>query len=313
MVDHSDHHEPPRNALDLIRACLATGEHPRLDAWAALGDTSAVLRTPIVKRAGLMPQLLYAADLAGVELEGSFRSACRAATTHEELRIAVFAPACRDALTEAATEAIVLRGVAFGHSVYDRPALRHCHDFDMLVPDGPGSVAHPTGFPISRHVSLFDPAVAQVSWADVVSHSTTTEIAGVQARVLDPVDALVHVCVHAATIGQPHNPLWCVDAGLLIKRFTALDWERVVERASEWKKPAETYYALAFLREKLDVPVPEKALAAVAPRLPRARRRARTERRRAAAIAWQARVDPRLRLLRRPARVGLRMLRSFAR
>lgn len=312
-MNYAEHHEPPAEALDLIRACLATREQPRLEAWATSGEFAGVLRQPVVKRAGLMPQLLHAAQLAGVELEAGLQSACRAARFHEELRLAAVAAACRDALTEAPAQAIVLRGVALGHTVYDHPALRHCHDLDLLVASEPGSTSHRTGFPISRHVSLFERAGVEVSWADVAPDSVWAEVAGVPTRVLDPADALVHVCAHASGAGQPHSLLWTIDAALLIDRFSTLDWDRVVERAGAWQVASEVYYGLAFLDRRLDVAVPDRARRALAPPLPRARRRVRKERRRAQLIVGRVRMSPRTRLLKRPARLGLRVLRTLVR
>jgi hypothetical protein len=127
-------YEPPAGALAAVGACLATRQDPRAEDWAALENIRDVLRQRDVRRAGLMPQLLQAATEAGVRLDPTLRSLCRAARAHEELRIAAMAPTCRRAVGVMEGDAVVLRGVALGHTVYAHPALRHCHDLDLLVP-----------------------------------------------------------------------------------------------------------------------------------------------------------------------------------
>lgn len=240
---------PPREALALLRACLATREDPREDAWAELGDPIAVLRIDAVRRAGLMAQLLHAATLAGVTLDSGVRSRLRAARVHEDLRLAATAPACRAAIDDGP---IVLRGVAFAHTIYDEPALRHCHDLDLLVGEGAGTTVHEGGFPVSRHRSLLLRVAVGVDDVDTVG----ARVAGMPARVLAPADALVHTCAHAVTHGVPGSPLWPLDAALLVRGTPALDWDRVAGRAIAWRCAADVGSALDWLRRRLAVPVP---------------------------------------------------------
>ena len=268
---------PPEDSFDLISACLATAEDPRLGAWAILAEVPEILRDPAVRRAGLMPQLLHAADISGVELAPEVRSVLRVASVREELRTAAVAEACREFLDLDGGQAIVLRGVALAYSVYDSPELRHCHDLDVLLRTTLPASAHASGFQTSAHVSLFSSPRRRVSFEDVAPVTIRAEIAGVPARVMAPAEALVHLCAHPAIAGQLRNPLWCVDAGLLIKRSEALDWERVVDRAVAWNVAAVTGQALGLLHHRLDLPVPATALRALSTR--RVRLRALAQRR----------------------------------
>ena len=234
-------HVPPDAAVPLLRACLG-----RPDAWAALGDPRPALAMPDITRAGLMPQLLHAAEEAGVALDPAVRSALRTGRVYSELRLKELEPACRDGITG---DVVVLRGLALAHTVYADPALRHCHDLDLLVPGAPGVSEHPSGLPISRHASLF--SFRHVGLEDV--ETAPTVVGGVPARVLAPADALVHCCVHAATNGVVHGPLWCVDAGLLARD---VDFDQVAERAGVWRVARQLRAPLSWLRDALGVPVP---------------------------------------------------------
>jgi hypothetical protein len=258
-------YEPSAGALAVVRACLATREDPRAEDWAALGDIRGVLRQPDVRRAGLMPQLLHAATEASVALDPTLRSLCRAARAHEELRIAALTPTCRHAVAATQSGAIVLRGVALGHTVYAHPALRHCHDLDLLVPDGEDASFEDGGFPVSRHRRLFAGEPAHIPWADLLEATIEIQIAGVAARVLEPATSLLDVCVQAATHGPPRSPLWCIDAALLI-RSGALDWDRAVSRAREWRIAGHAGTTLSWLRERLGIPVPLDVVQALRPR-----------------------------------------------
>jgi hypothetical protein len=248
---------PPRAAHALLRACLATAEDPRPEAWRSLGDARAALAIAPVQRAGLLPQLLHAATLAGVELDPPLRSRLRAARVHEDLRAQAVATACRESRRDGE---VVLRGVALAHTAYDDPALRHCHDLDLLSRDREGVEVHPSGLPVSRHRSIFGGGHPPVGLDDVVPQTVTTDIAGLTVPVLHPADALVHVCAHAATIAIPGAPLWPLDAAMIVRRDPELDWDRVVARAAEWKFVGAVFQALAWLRRELGVPVPGATL-----------------------------------------------------
>jgi hypothetical protein len=246
-----------------VLACIATPERPNHHAWTALAHKWQMLREPAIARAGLLPQLMHASELVGVALDPEVRSVLRAARTHEELRIQAWTPACREALSESGRQWLVLRGMALSHTVYDHPALRHCHDLDLLVPGAARSDTHDSGLPIRRHSTLFGPFERAVTWADVQSGAVTAQVAGVQSRVLAPADGLVHICVHAGTNGCPHSPLWCVDAALLIRNNSPLDWDHVVARTRQWKVALHAYRSLNWLRKSLGVAVPPNTLTAL--------------------------------------------------
>jgi hypothetical protein len=213
------------------------------------------------------------------------RSVLRVARVREELRMASVADACRDSLAQAGEEAIVLRGIALAYGSYDAPELRHCHDLDLLVMTGAGSTTHESGFAASAHTSLFASPRSRVSFDEVERDTVAVEICGVRTRVLQPADALVHLCAHAAMDGQPFSPLWCVDAGVFIRKAEVLDWDRVIDRAKAWNVAAATGETLTLLHDRLGVRVPGEALRALSRFGVRLRGLGRPRRRDAARLA----------------------------
>jgi hypothetical protein len=190
------------------------------------------------------------------------RSLCRAARVHEELRLAALGPSLGNALAALGGRPVVLRGVALGHTVYDHPALRHCHDIDLLVPRDAVTAIGDGGFPVSGHRRLLAVAPVQVGWAEVLGQTIEIHVEGVTAHALSPSIELIGVCVHAATSGRPHSLLWTIDAALLI-RAGNVAWEGVVNQAREWRVDSHAAKTLAWLRAHLDVPVPPEVVAAL--------------------------------------------------
>ena len=235
----------PQTTRHLLRACLATPEDPRLDDWAGLGDIVTVLKDAEVQRAGLLALLLHAAEATGVDLDPSLRSRLRAARLHAELRLEMIGPALRETLTEEA--GVALRGIALAHTVYPHPALRHCHDLDLLTSHRADATVHPSGFPVSRHTSLF--RTRHVGTREVENNTVNAEIAGAGAQVLQPADALVHVCAHAAARGRAQGLLWCVDVAMLLR--SGVDLDRVHYTAKRWQVARPTARSLGYVRRLL--------------------------------------------------------------
>jgi len=207
-----------------------------------LGDIVTVLKDAEVQRAGLLALLLHAAEESGAELDSSLRGRLRAARLHADLRLEMVSPAVRDTL--AGEPGMALRGIALAHTVYPHPALRHCHDLDLLTPVSNEATVHGSGFPISRHTSLF--ATRDVGWRDIEGCTVDVDIAGVPTRVLQPTDALVHVCAHAAARGRSQSPLWCLDAAMLLR--AGVDLRRVRDTAERWQVSRPTARALRYVQ-----------------------------------------------------------------
>ena len=254
---------PSAETAALARACLPNGAEGR-EAYAGLaatGDPLAALRRGEVLRAGLLPLLLHATEANGVTVDPAVRSVLRAARVHEELRVEATAAAVADTLRQASEPAVVLPGIAFAATAYPAWELRHTHDLDLLVAAGAGAAVHQSGFPVARHTALFAPGLRRVGRPDVADRCRAVDVAGVPALVLDPVDALVHTCVHGLTAGHAGSPLWAIDAWFLVGSEPDLDWAAVAHRALEWDVALPARAALEWLARELRMAVPAEVLA----------------------------------------------------
>ena len=81
--------------------------------------------------------------------------------------------------------------------------------------------------------------------------------------VLDPVDTLVHLAVHASMSGADRLG-WLKDIEQCLLRWPP-DWPEVVDRARTGGAAVPTAVVLARSRSVLGVPVPDDALAALVP------------------------------------------------
>jgi hypothetical protein len=188
-----------------------------------------------------------------------------------------------EVLEAAAVQPGVLRGAALATSVYPRPALRHCHDLDLLVPlpeqeravaalraaglraggerPGPGSrcVTHPSGLPVLLHSRLFGLDYANGVQAAMLARSEPTEGLGA-ASMLGPADALLQVLGHAVLAPHRPGPFWPVDAWLIIRRRSDLDWSTLVETARAGRLTLPLFTLLRYLARELDAAVPAAVL-----------------------------------------------------
>jgi hypothetical protein len=252
---------PGRAETELLRACLPTGPAGRaaFERWsAALGDPVEALRDASPHVSALLPNLLHAAEANGASADRRLMTVMRAAWTHEELRGNAFASACGDVLAALEEPAIVLPGVALVPTVYRDWPLRHCHDLDLLVRAAPGGSVHPSGMPAERHTTLGTEALLAPAVEPAWESAVSATVAGVEARVLCDADALVQVCVHAATQLVAPSPRWALDAWWIAARGE-VDWSVVAERATPRLAPVLSAM-LGWLAAELEAPVPRPVL-----------------------------------------------------
>ena len=70
---------------------------------------------------------------------------------------------------------------------------------------------------------------------------------------LEPADALVHGCLHAALAGA-NKLIYLLDVDMLARSVT--DWDEVVARAQSWGAQAQTALVLARTSRVLGAPIP---------------------------------------------------------
>jgi hypothetical protein len=214
--------------------------------WAA-ADPLGSLRDRAVKRAAILPLLLRAAPPG---TDAALLSVLRAARAHEELRVGTIRAACADVLAQEDEPALVVGGVALAATAYDEWPLRHCHDLDLLVRSGAGESVHPSGLPVVRHARLH-PRGRPVG--GVRDRAVGVTVAGVEARVLAPTDALVHVLGRAARgLGSLR---WAVDAAVLARRHPDLDPRVAAEHAAATRAARPVAALARFVRDELGAPL----------------------------------------------------------
>jgi hypothetical protein len=83
-------------------------------------------------------------------------------------------------------------------------------------------------------------------------------VGALSVPTLDPIDMLLHVCLHASLSGGDRL-IWLKD----IERVIAIDppdWGAVIERARSWRSRRVVAVAIERARRSLGVPVPDRAL-----------------------------------------------------
>jgi hypothetical protein len=193
---------------------------------------------------------------------------------------------------------LVVKGPALAAVTYERPDLRTYHDLDLVVPpERFGELvryleAH--GMPVldrnwqlvraqrrgQLHLALPHGTTTDLHWhlvnsrrerfripmSDLFARARTVEVPGVTCRVLDPVDSLLHLCLHAALSGGDRL-IWQKDIEQTILH-EELDWGLVVDRSNEWQVRVPVGVMLWRTANSLGVQVPPEVLAALLPSWP---------------------------------------------
>lgn len=107
-----------------------------------------------------------------------------------------------------------------------------------------------TGEPLDLHWHIVNRASVRrdfgISMAELLSRRRTLDLGGVSVPVMDSIDALVHVALHAA-LGGGHRLQWLVDLAR-VAESTSPVWDLVIERAASWS--ASEPVGLVFARTR---------------------------------------------------------------
>ncbi|KQS59727.1 hypothetical protein ASG36_01365 [Geodermatophilus sp. Leaf369] len=137
-------------------------------------------------------------------------------------------------------------------------------NFALLRRELPGEVAvrGRFGTVLDLHWTLVNRAGRRrrttVSTADLLDRASPVQLAGRPVPALQPDDALVHVCLHAALAGATRVS-WLLDVTLSVQD-RPVDWSRVVGTARAWGVPAPVGLVLARAATLLAAPVPRSVL-----------------------------------------------------
>lgn len=187
---------------------------------------------------------------------------------------------------------LTFKGPAAAQLLYEPPEARGYQDLDLLVPRtefraaiaalevSGAEVLDRNWTLIGRerrgqlHVRLRLGTIADAHWHllnrqsvrvtfhvpmnKVIGRARTIEVAGTRVLTLDPVDTLVHLCLHAA-LGGGDRLAWLAD----VERAVVIEhppWDEVAARAREWRSGVATAAILRRTRDVLGAPVPESVL-----------------------------------------------------
>jgi hypothetical protein len=205
------------------------------------------------------------------------------------------------ALRRAGTPVIVLKGMALAHTVYPDPSQRAMLDIDLLVPGErwdtarsalleaglrvpPRWEARPRTGPNSReerdrpferpgsgvlvelHADL-ESCRPPFSFQEsrIWERASAFRLGGLDALVLHPEDALVHVGLHLSSAHRfQHGLRALLDVHLQVERSAAgLDWPRLAQDCRAAGAGAWMHLTLRLARDLLGSPVPESFLDAL--------------------------------------------------
>lgn len=285
----------------LLRACLLDGEAGR-DAWrswhALAGDAKRAMAEDRWSVKRLLPAVYVALRRNEAEADATLLSYLKLAYVREQMRATTYRRIGGEmvqVLNAAGVPAVLLRGGALAATVYDDPAVRHCHDLAFLVqPDdlsraaaalreaglkplaySPSSDApyaalrHETSLPVELHGRLLAIRSYDLPWAEVWPRTREVRFGDAAARVLAPADALLHVLAHAFCSASRESLRWVTDAWYVI-RSGGVNWDQFGATAERGRLTLPVLVTLRYLAGSLGASVPEAVLVRLAAAVERA-------------------------------------------
>jgi hypothetical protein len=180
-------------------------------------------------------------------------------------------------LSTANIPATVLKGAALIETVYEEPALRPMEDFDVLVSRehfrraveamlAADWVFHPPLFDPEPHF-VFQHAVGfrRDGGGELDLHWSAMGLPmDFSIGPLTPADQLLQICTHATRFNPDIPPIrWAADAFLLLAN-APFPWDALVERARARRLSLVMLRALEYLRDGLEVAIPENVMTSLA-------------------------------------------------
>jgi hypothetical protein len=98
--------------------------------------------------------------------------------------------------------------------------------------------------------------------AELWDAAIEVELGSVTAAALSPTDELLTVCLSGARAMPWRSLVWIADASTILRVVdTAIDWPRLVDRATRLRATLRLRDALVFLRTELDARIPDTVVA----------------------------------------------------
>jgi hypothetical protein len=112
-----------------------------------------------------------------------------------------------------------------------------------------------------RAMSAFGALVEADRWLE---RTTACTFEGHRVRILETVDELVYLSLHAAN-HLFQRIAWLFDLKLFVARYPTLSWGALVREARASRLPCQVFFALNLARTLLKAPIPTAVLEALAP------------------------------------------------
>lgn len=182
---------------------------------------------------------------------------------------------------------VTFKGPVFSEHAHPVPGLRSYNDVDVLVapsnlrgvtellwaadwrladyrdmlrnPAVPGEMhwISPQGALVDLHWSMINMAsrrrLFDIETSELLRRRVSVPLGSDAVWTLDPTDALVHACLHAAGAGA-NKLIYLLDVDCLSRGV--IDWDAVSARSQEWRAQAQVALVLGRARRVLGAPVP---------------------------------------------------------
>jgi hypothetical protein len=133
-----------------------------------------------------------------------------------------------------------------------------------LINDHSRIVAAPDGFVVDLHWHLREQFVVpgqEMTSSDAFWNAAEPiEILGVTTRTLCASDLLLHVIVHGIVSREDARARWAADSIAIIRHRDAVNWERLVQQATQRRLVLILRFALKYLVDNLQAEVPRDVL-----------------------------------------------------
>ena len=120
-----------------------------------------------------------------------------------------------------------------------------------------------SGVPLDLHwhlVNMYRGSIA-IDTRAMLARAVRRQFAGVEAPVLEPTDALLHLALHG-TLSGADRLMWMQDIAMSVRRQPP-EWDMLVDRARAWHVAAPVGFMLRRTRRVLGAPIPVDAAEAL--------------------------------------------------
>jgi hypothetical protein len=278
-----------------LRACTRLGGEGAAEAIERVGRAGrlgALLEEAVRHRVvGLVSRVLPAIPRMDADIHATLERYAISQAAHQ-LRVLDDLREFARTMDDAGIVWLTFKGPVAAQLLYAPPTARGYQDLDLLVPrsqfrraietlEASGAEVLDRNWTLigrerrgQLHVRLRLGTIADAHWhllnrqsvratfhvpmERVLARARMVDVAGITVPTLDPVDTLVHLCLHAA-LGGGDRLAWLAD----VERAIVIEhppWDEVTDRAREWRSGAATAAILRRTRDVLGAPVPESVL-----------------------------------------------------